>query len=507
MSRIRYKKLIDKNIRRFLLITMISLLGIGILSGCSIKKHKKIVVGTNAEFPPFEYINDEGDPDGFDVALMYAIGDEMGYDIEFRNMEFKSLLGSIQTGGIDAAIAGMTITEDRKQSVNFTTPYYSATQCIILPIDSEITCISELNGKRIAVQEGTTGDLLVTPGEENLLITDSDTKVMRFKKGTDAVLELKNGGVDAVVIDSSPAQKFVGLSPEQLKCVANEETDPEEYGIAVSKDREEIVDVLNEGLQRVKDNGTYDELIAEYFDIENDTGRKKSDNWVSNLGYTFQYVFIDNNGYKLLLKGIGITLLISILAILLGVTLGFLLALMKLSEVSRGKKTILSRIAGAYIDIIRGTPVMVQLLIMYMIIFQNKWGIVAAVFTFGINSGAYVAEIIRAGILAVDKGQMEGGRSLGFTYGQSMRYIIMPQAIKNILPALCNEFIALIKETSIVGYVAIQDLTKAADFIISRTYETFMPLIMIAIIYYVMIKILSKVFGKFERRLRKGDNR
>jgi len=220
-----------------------------------------------------------------------------------------------------------------------------------------------------------------------------------------------------------------------------------------------------------------------------------------------KFVFIDTKGYELLLKGIGVTLGISALAVCLGIVIGFVVALMKLTETRKGRKTILSRIANIYIDVLRGTPVMVQLLIIYMIIFKNNMGIVAAVITFGINSGAYVAENIRAGIMAVDHGQMEGGRSLGFSYGETMRYIIMPQAIKNILPALGNEMITLVKETSIVGYVAIVDLTKAADFIISRTYETFLPLIAIAIIYYVIVKIMTKLLLIMERRLRKSDIR
>ena len=180
---------------------------------------------------------------------------------------------------------------------------------------------------------------------------------------------------------------------------------------------------------------------------------------------------------------------------------------MRLSKDRHGKNTVASVIAGIYIDIIRGTPAVVQLLIMYMVIFQSKLGTVAAVVTFGINSGAYVSEIIRAGITAVDKGQMEGGRSLGFSYFETMKYIIIPQAIKNILPALGNEFITLIKETAIVGYVAIADLTKASDFIISRTYETFLPLLAIAIIYYLIVKILTKCLAIFERRLRRSDIR
>ncbi len=480
------------------------------LTSCGKKNENTIVVGTNAEFPPFEYIDNDGEIAGFDVALMKAIGDEIGYDIKFTNMEFKSLLGAISTGGIDAAIAGMTITDDRKESVDFSDPYFSANQYIIVQIDNEeITTLEDLNGKKISVQEGTTGDLMATPDDENEIITDKSTVVKRFKKGTDAVLELKNGGVDAVIIDSSPAQKFVAANADSLKYIPiDEETaEPEEYGIAVAKGNSEIVELLNEGLAKIKENGVYDELIDQYFGDAEIVTKKTSDNWFVQQYYTFKYVFIETEGYHMLLDGLFITLKISVLSVLFGVALGMILALLKLTETRRKHKTLWSVLAGIYIDIIRGTPVVVQLLIMYMVVFKSQAPMVAAVVTFGMNSAAYVAEIIRAGILAVDNGQMEGGRSLGFTYGQTMRYIIIPQAVKNILPALCNEFIALIKETSIVGYVAIQDLTKASDFLISRTYETFMPLIVLAIIYYIIVKGLSKLFSVFERRLRKSDIR
>lgn len=494
----------------YVFCSILCILSMVLFTGCGKKDNKTLVLGTNAEFPPFEYINNDGEIDGFDVAFMKAIGEEIGYKIKFTNMEFKSLLGSIQTNGIDAAIAGMTITEERALSVDFTKPYFSANQYIIVKIDNDkVTTLEELNGKKIAVQEGTTGDLICTPAEENEIITDSSTVVKRFKKGTDAVLELKKGGVDAVVIDSSPAEKFVSSNSDTLKYIPIP-GEPEEYGIAVAKGNEELVKLLNEGIEKVKENGVYDSLINQYFGDEDTTSRKTSDNWFVQQYYTFKYIFIDTNGYKLLFDGLKTTLLISICAVILGVVLGLILALMKLTEVRYSKKTFLSVLSGIYIDIVRGTPVVVQLLIMYMIVFRNSSeysAILAAITTFGLNSAAYVAEIIRAGILAVDNGQMEGGRSLGLTYGQTMRYIIIPQAIKNILPALGNEFIALIKETSIVGYVAIQDLTKASDFIISRTYETFMPLIVLAVIYYIIVKILTKLMAILERRLRKSDIR
>jgi polar amino acid transport system permease protein/polar amino acid transport system substrate-binding protein len=165
-------------------------------------------------------------------------------------------------------------------------------------------------------------------------------------------------------------------------------------------------------------------------------------------------------------------------------------------------------IANVYIDVIRGTPVVLQLLIMYFVILSSsRNGVLVAILTFGINSGAYVAEIVRAGILAVDKGQTEAGRSLGLSQVQTMIYIVIPQAIKNVLPPMGNEFVVLLKETAIVGYVALSDLTRVANQIASRTYEAFMPLIGAAVIYFIMIKILTILLGKLERRLRVSDNR
>ncbi len=498
-----------KTIKKLLLLlTIFSLLicGCNGKSNSDSKNKKTLRVGTNAEFAPFEYINDDGECDGFDIGLIKAILSEAGYDCEVVNMEFKSLIGSLTTGGIDVTIAGMTITDERKQSVDFSTPYYTATQCIIVPIGSDITSLDDLNGKKVAVQEGTTGDLIVTPSDTNEIITDKNTVVKQFKKASDATVELLNGGVDAVVIDSSPAKKIVAANESKLTCF--NDTSEEEYAIAVAKGNSELLDAINKGLETVKENGTYDELVDKYINNESTT---KTYEKTGNVFFDFinkcKFVFVDTNGYIRLLNGLWVTLYISFLAVILGVILGFIVAFMRLSKDRRGKNTVASVIAGIYIDIIRGTPAVVQLLIMYMVIFQSKLGTVAAVVTFGINSGAYVSEIIRAGITAVDKGQMEGGRSLGFSYFETMKYIIIPQAIKNILPALGNEFITLIKETAIVGYVAIADLTKASDFIISRTYETFLPLLAIAIIYYLIVKILTKCLAIFERRLRRSDIR
>ena len=226
------------------------------------------------------------------------------------------------------------------------------------------------------------------------------------------------------------------------------------------------------------------------------------------FGERFEAAFITGDRWKLYIAGLGTTIEIALFAAILGVVIGTLLALMKLSRTQEGKPTVLSYIASAYIDVIRGTPSVLQLLIMWFIIMSSSNnGVLVASLSFGFNSGAYVSEIVRGGILAVDKGQMEAGRSLGLSKVQTYRYIILPQAVKNVIPPLGNEFITLIKETAIVGYVSLSDLTRVANQVASRTYDAFMPLIGAAVIYFVLIKLLSMLLGMLERRMRKSDNR
>ncbi len=222
--------------------------------------------------------------------------------------------------------------------------------------------------------------------------------------------------------------------------------------------------------------------------------------------------FIKDDRWRWFVSGLGYTLLISLFAVLLGLILGILAALGKLSKAKIGKFEIhkpINAIASVYIDVIRGTPTMVQLLVIYYIIFAKvniaRW--IVGVIAFGINSGAYIAEIVRGGILSVNVGQTEAGRSLGLTHTQTMIHIVMPQAVKNILPALANEFIVLIKETAVIGMLDNIDLVGAAKKVQSLTYDYKVPLLSIAVIYYVVIKILSTVFNKFELRLRKSDKR
>ena len=221
----------------------------------------------------------------------------------------------------------------------------------------------------------------------------------------------------------------------------------------------------------------------------------------------FQFNFLDDNRWQFILSGLKNTIIITFFAVLLGIFLGFVIAIVRSTHDKTGKLKILNVICRVYLPVIRGTPTMVQLLIVFYVIFAtiDPGKIVVAIIAFGMNSAAYVAEIVRSGIMSIDQGQTEAGRSLGLNFSQTMRLIIIPKAFKNVLPALVNEFIVLIKETSIIGYIGMMDLTKGAMLIQSRTYNAFWPLMAAAAIYLVIVGILTWGMNKLERRLRTSE--
>lgn len=239
---------------------------------------------------------------------------------------------------------------------------------------------------------------------------------------------------------------------------------------------------------------------------------------IDNFKSQFDLNFIQKDRWRYMFQGLGNTLTITAVAAIIGIVLGVIIAAIR-SSYDKNEESLklrggfsyhllkfLNGICKIYLTIIRGTPVVVQLLICYFIIFAaSSNGVAVAIFAFGINSGAYVAEIFRGGIMSIDQGQFEAGRSIGFNYIQTMRYIILPQMFKTVLPTLLNEFIALLKETSVAGYVAVTDLTKAGSSISASTYSYYMPLLTVALVYLVIVMLLTKLVGILERRMRKNE--
>lgn len=224
---------------------------------------------------------------------------------------------------------------------------------------------------------------------------------------------------------------------------------------------------------------------------------------MNDIVLDFYKTVIYDDRYMMILEGLKNTILIALGSIVIGILLGLLIAIVRDMYEKNGKGLILNKICKIYVDVIRGTPALLQLMIIYYVIFKSVSIdlVLVGILAFGLNSSAYVSEIIRAGINSIDVGQMEAAKSLGFKYFQSMRYIILPQAIKNVLPALGNEFITLIKETSVAGYIGIMELTKSTDMIASRTYNYFFPLIIAALIYLGLTMLLTKLLNRFERKV------
>ena len=216
----------------------------------------------------------------------------------------------------------------------------------------------------------------------------------------------------------------------------------------------------------------------------------------------FNNSLIVDNRYKYIISGLGNTIVMALFAVIIGLIFGLIIALIRNNYENNKRLPLLNTLCKGYVAIIRGTPVLLQLMIIYYVIFAsvNINVVLVGIIAFGLNSAAYVSEIIRAGLDSIDKGQMDGGRALGFNYHETMRYIILPQALKNVMPALCNEFITLLKETSVAGYIGIIELTKAGDIIASRTYNYFFPLILTALIYLILTLGLSKIVTRFEKR-------
>lgn len=284
----------------------------------------------------------------------------------------------------------------------------------------------------------------------------------------------------------------------------------DDYYLVGTKDAAKIISAFDRAYEKVYVNGFIDDVWAKYFET---TWLYRVWRSIRKAGFgvwrQFRMNLIDENRYQMIFLGLGRTVLIAVSSAVLGVILGCVIALMRLSNAKIGKWKFLQSISSIYVDVIRGTPVVVQLMIMYYVILTSPdiSKITVAIITFGLNSAAYVSEMVRGGILAVDKGQTEAGRSLGLSAGATMMLIVLPQTIKIIIPSLFNEIIMLLKETSVVGFIGLMDLTKAGDFIRSRTYSAFFPLLTVAAVYLIIVSALTRVFNRVERRLRQGDIR
>lgn len=444
--------------------------------------------GTSADFPPYEYYEGE-DIVGIDPDIIKEIGDYLDIEVKIHDMDFNNILASIQSNKLDAGAAGFTVTEERKKSVNFTDTFAKTSQVVLVKQDSQISTIDELRkNKKIGTQLGSIGHTLATDdfGEEN---------VSAFVKVPDAVLALKTGKIDAVIVDKEIAENYKA-SDDKLGILDKTYVE-EEYAIAVNKNNEALLEKLNQAIGELKKDGTIDKIMAKY------EGSSELSEGKGLIG-RFKATIIDNGGYKYLLDGLKTTIIVTSFALIISFSLGLIIAITRAAseESTNILIKILDKVFTLFVTIIRGTPSTIQLLIMFNVILVNLDNLLlVAVLSFALNSSAYMAEIFRGGINAVDKGEKEAARSLGLTYYQTMRKVIMPQAIKNSLPALANEIITLFKETSISGFIGLADLTRGASIVISQTFDAGTAYFSAAIIYLVIVMVMEKIFKKIEKGL------
>lgn len=574
----------------------------------TVKQGPKLVLATNAQFPPYEYYQGELIV-GLEIELAYYLADKMGRVLDVQDMEFDAVINAVSSGKADLGLSGFTVTEDRKKSINFTDKLVDNKVVVMVRGDAKanelvnrVFSVSDLSHKKVGVQIGNTADIYASKYGGDTAKID----VERYNKLADAIQALRQGKIDAVLCDDQPANTFVKQNPS-LK-ILDEVFVEERFAGVVAKENWALLDTINMALIQLKTSGTYDSIfntyingignfhyeqkvthgpklvlstnaqfppyefhtaegirgidieiaryIADYMgrvlevqDIEFDAiinainsgkadlgfagfsvteERKRSVNFTDPYALSKVVVvvrgevenldsqsfkdhlynnFVKDDRWKYIVHGLGNTLIIALFAGLMGMLIGASVSYVRITHSATGNMRFLNQVCRLYLAIVRGTPMMVQLLIIYYIVFSsvNVNKILVAIIAFGINSGAYVSEIFRSGYKGVDPGQIEAGRSLGLRFRTILSSIVFPQAFKNSLPALTNEFVSLIKETSICGYIGLTDLTRGGDIIRSLTYEAMLPLLAVAAIYFILVAGLSSCVIRLEKRLKRDE--
>lgn len=449
-----------------------------------IKERGELRVGLSADYAPMEFehtVNGKTEYAGVDIDLAKKIAKDNNLKLKIVNMSFDSLLGALKTGKIDIIISGMTSTPERKKQVDFSDSYMMTKNIMLVKKDkvNEYKDIKDFNNKKVGAQKGTEQEKIAQTEIENASITS-------LSRLPDVILALKSGKVEGAVVEKPVAEAYLKQNPKLG--ISNVKFNEEEKDtvIAVPKDSPKLLSQINKTIKEVKDKGLIDKYMTNAANAMNDDS-----GFISKYGSFF-------------LKGIKITILISLIGVALGSILGAFVALMKLSKIK-----IISWIASIYIEILRGTPMLVQVFIVFFGITAalglDISALVCGTIALVINSSAYIAEIIRAGINAVDKGQMEAARSLGLNYRQTMKSVIIPQAIKNILPALGNEFVTLIKESSIVSTIGVGEIMFNAQVVQGISFDPFTPLLVAAALYFVLTFVLTRIMNMIEGRLNASD--
>ena len=447
---------------------------------------------SDSSFAPFEYQDESGKYVGIDMELIKAIAEQQGFTITIQNPGFDAALNAVQAGQADAVIAGMSITDARKEIFDFSDAYYSSNILLAVKNGSDIASYEDLKGKTVGAKNGTASYTFLESNKDKYGYT-----LKAFDEASGMYDSLNSGSIDALMDDEAVLLYAIQQGRDFATPIPGEKSG--EYGFAVKKGANpELIEMFNNGLAALVESGKYDEILNKYFNSTEETSAT-----TSTVDETTIIGLLKNN-YGQLLSGLGITVGLALLSFAIAIIIGVIFGMFAVSPVKS-----LRVIASVFVDVVRGIPLMIVAAFIF-------WGIpnliesitgqqspindfVAGTIALSLNSGAYIAEIVRGGIQAVPVGQMEASRSLGISYGTTMRKIILPQAGKIMLPNFINQFVITLKDTTIISAIGLVELFQAGKIIIARNYQSFRMYAILAIIYLVVITLLTRLARKLEK--------
>ncbi|HEL9598840.1 TPA: ABC transporter substrate-binding protein/permease [Streptococcus suis] len=446
----------------------------------------------DSSFAPFEYQDENGDYVGIDMELIKAIAEQQGFTITIQNPGFDAALNAVQAGQADAVIAGMSITDARKEIFDFSDAYYSSNILLAVKSGSDITSYEDLKGLTVGAKNGTASYTFLEENQDTYGYT-----LKAFDEASTMYDSLNSGSIDALMDDEAVLLYAIQQGRNFATPIPGEKSG--EYGFAVKKGANpELIEMFNNGLAALVESGKYDEILNKYFN-----STEEASTTTSTVDETTIVGLLKNN-YGQLLSGLGITIGLALLSFAIAIVIGIIFGMFAVSPVKALRVT-----SSVFVDVVRGIPLMIVAAFIF-------WGIpnliesitgqqspindfVAGTIALSLNSGAYIAEIVRGGIQAVPVGQMEASRSLGISYGTTMRKIILPQAGKIMLPNFINQFVITLKDTTIISAIGLVELFQAGKIIIARNYQSFRMYAILAIIYLVVITLLTRLARKLEK--------
>lgn len=452
-------------------------------SNISAEEEGKYIIGTDTTYAPFEFEDENGNFIGIDMDLLEAIAEDQGFEYELRILGFNAAVQALESNQVDGVIAGMSITEEREKAFDFSNAYYASGSQFAVSADSEIESLEDLEGKTVAVKTGTTGYDVA-----ERLSKDYGFELAAFEDSVNMYEDMKTGNSDAVIEDYPVMVYASATGRVDLKLIGEQEAIAEN-GFAVNKGKNaELLQMFNDGLANIQASGEYEEIITRYL------GEEALAEQASNENIFTQFM----NNLEPLFNGLWRTTWLTFVSFAIALIFGIIVGLMRTSQ-----SGLLKGMAQVYIDIMRGSPLIVLAFFIYFGIPQLtglKFGSnLAGIITLSLNATAYIAEIVRGGIQAVDPGQLEAGKSLGLPNRITMRRIILPQASRISMAALINQFVITLKDTSILSVIGIAELTQTGKIIIARTYQSGSIWLIIGLMYIVLITILTRLSNRLEK--------